>query len=508
MTFVDHFDARAAADPTRPLFTIEGDDATQVTTLDHRQVAEQSAAMARRLARRGISRGDRVAFVVGTRSELILGTLATQRLGAAPAVLNRSLPHAAIQRHTGRIKASLVVDDQEIEALACDLAMDQATVFSDARPDDLAYLQLTSGTDGEPKAAAITHAGLMASLEASRELVGFEPDDQLAAWVPLHHDLGLVRFMLAPLYFGLHAYLLQPSIKSLGRWLRVIAERRVTVTGAPDFAYRIAARTVPPLDLSCLRVATNGGEPVRASSIRAFEARFSCPGAVRPGYGLAEATLGVCSTRRGEPVRIDSRGNVGCGRPALGMELRVMVGGEPVGAGVIGALQIRGRAVFAGYWSEGGLDRQTFRDGWHDTGDTGYVDADGTLFVLGRTRAIIKRAGALIAPREIEEAADRVGHALGVRLSAAVGVVLDGDETEALLLVCEVRPDAASLPALEATLAQAVREAVGTPPNQIRLVTPGSIPLTANGKIRYAELKRRIEAEGSPSSGPTRVAVG
>jgi acyl-CoA synthetase (AMP-forming)/AMP-acid ligase II len=260
--------------------------------------------------------------------------------------------------------------------------------------------------------------------------------------------------------------------------------------------------------LSCLRVATNGGEPVRASSIRAFEARFSCPGAVRPGYGLAEATLGVCSTRRGEPVRIDSQGNVGCGRPALGMELRVMVGGEPVGAGVIGALQIRGRAVFAGYWSEGGLDRQTFRDGWHDTGDTGYVDADGTLFVLGRTRAIIKRAGALIAPREIEEAADRVGHALGVRLSAAVGVVLDGDETEALLLVCEVRPEAASLPALEATLAQAVREAVGMPPNQIRLVPPGSIPLTANGKIRYAELKRRIEAEGSPSSGPTRVAVG
>jgi acyl-CoA synthetase (AMP-forming)/AMP-acid ligase II len=177
-----------------------------------------------------------------------------------------------------------------------------------------------------------------------------------------------------------------------------------------------------------------------------------------------------------------------------------MVDGEPVGPGVIGALQIRSSTLFAGYWSPAGLDRRSFHDGWHDTGDSGYLDPDDNVFVMGRTRAIIKRAGALIAPREVEEAADRAGVALGVRFSAAVGVVLDDSDTEALLLLCEVRPGAESLSAIEAALARAVRDAIGIPPTQIRLVAPGTIPLTANGKIRYGELKRRIEAEGLGSA--------
>jgi acyl-CoA synthetase (AMP-forming)/AMP-acid ligase II len=494
MTLLDVFDKRAAAEPSRPLFSFERDETTPVATLDHRQVAERSAALARRLSDRGVGRGDSVALVLGTRPELILGILAAQRLGAAPAVLNPSLPPAAIQRQTQRIEAKLVVTDGEIDALTSGPAGERR-VFSHARADDIAFLQLTSGTAGESKAAAITHAALLASLEASREQLRFDAGDEFVGWVPIHHDLGLVRFVLTPVYFGFHAYLLPPALRSLGRWLRVIAERRATVTGAPDFAYRIAARTVPPLDLSCLRFATNGGEPVRASSIAAFEERFSCPGAVRPGYGLAEATLSVCVVRPGEPVRVDAQGNVGCGRPAIGMQVRVVVDGEPVGPGVIGALQISSPTLFAGYWSPAGLDRQSFHDGWHDTGDSGYLDTDGTVFVLGRTRSIIKRAGALIAPREIEEAADRAGLALGVRLSAAVGVVLDESDTEAVLLLCEVRPGAEAPSVIEAAVARAVRDAIGMPPTQIRLVAPGSIPLTANGKIRYGELKRRIEAE-------------
>jgi fatty-acyl-CoA synthase len=494
MTLLDVFDARAAAEPSRPLFSIERDETTPVATLDHRQVAERSSAMARRLSDRGVGRGDRVAFVLGTRPELILGILAAQRLAAAPAVLNPSLPPAAVQRQAERIEANLVVSDGEIGALAS-VRAGETSVFSDARADDIAYLQLTSGSAGEAKAAAITHAALLASLEASRELLRLDAGDELAGWVPIHHDLGLVRFVLTPVYFGFHAYLLPPALRSLGRWLRVIAERRATVTGAPDFAYRIAARTVPPLDLSHLRVATNGGEPVRASSIAAFEARFSCPGAVRPGYGLAEATLGVSAVRPGESVRVDAQGNVGCGRPAAGTHVRVMVDDEPVGPGVIGALQVRSPALFAGYWSPAGLDRQSFHDGWHDTGDSGYLDRDGTVFVLGRTRSIIKRAGALIAPREIEEAADRVGLALGVRLSAAVGITLDKSDTEAVLLLCEIRPGAEPASVIEAAVARAVRDAIGIAPTQIRLVASGSIPLTANGKIRYGELKRRLEVE-------------
>jgi fatty-acyl-CoA synthase len=501
MTLVHILDARAQAEPDRPAFTIADQHPTRIAHLTQGQIAERSAELAVHLAERGVGRGDRVAFVLGTCPELILGIVATQRLGATPAVLNPGLPFAAIERQVRLIRASMVIGVAEIEDLAGRRQVGEPAALCDVEASDLAFLQLTSGTSGESKAAAITHANLLASLEASRELLEVRPDDELVGWVPIHHDLGLVRFVLTPLYFGLHCRLLQPSVRSIGAWLRTIAETRATLTGAPDFAYRLAVRTVPPLDLSCLRVATNGGEPVRASTIAAFEAHFACPGAVRPGYGLAEATLGVCSMRPGEPLRIDANGHVGCGRPARGMEVAVTVDGAPAAVREVGDLQIRGEAVFAGYWTETGFDRETLRDGWHRTGDTGYVDSDGMVFVLGRTRAMIKRAGALIAPREAEEAADRAGLALGVRFSAAIGVAPGTTQQEALVLVCEVRPDASPAP-LAQVLARAVHDAIGMPPSQIRLVPPGSIPLTANGKIRHAELKRLIESDAAPFSAP------
>jgi acyl-CoA synthetase (AMP-forming)/AMP-acid ligase II len=501
MTLVDALDTRSRVEPHRTLFTVIGEGPGEAGVLTQLELSERSAVIARHLARRGIRRGDRVAFALETRPELILGIVATQRLGATPAVLNPGLPSAALARQIELISASLVIAEHDLAALEADRKGGDEAPFSEAALSDFAYLQLTSGTSGESKAAAITHANLLASLEASREL-GVRPDDQYVSWVPLHHDLGLVRFVMQPLYFGVSCFLLQPSIKSLGPWLRTIAEKRATLTGAPDFAYRLAARTVPALDLSSLRMATNGGEPVRASTIAAFESKFACPGAIRPGYGLAEATLTVSTARPGSPLRVDPQGNVGCGPPVLGMELRVVRDGSPAAVGEVGELEIRGKSVFAGYWTENGIDRHTFDDGWHRTGDTGYLGADGEVFVLGRTRAMIKRAGALIAPREVEEAADRAGAAHGLRFSAAVGASLDPHGTEALVVVCETRPDAPpSEPAVQA-VARAVRDAVGIAPSRVHLVPPGSIPMTANGKIRYAELRRRIEAAAPPFSVP------
>ena len=158
----------------------------------------------------------------------------------------------------------------------------------------------------------------------------------MVSWVPPWHDLGLVRFMIGSVYNGAACHIVTPSIQTIPRWLETITKVRGTISGAPDFAYRLAARFADPsaIDLSSVRWMTNGGEPVRLSTIEAFETRFDCRGVVCPGYGLAEATLGVTCIRPGETIRVDERGNVGCGKALPGVEVKIDVEGDD-GAGEI-----------------------------------------------------------------------------------------------------------------------------------------------------------------------------
>lgn len=476
-TIVHRLAALAESDPARLGFDVAG----------ARRTWGELFAGARRaaagLVARGVGPGDRVALVLGTTPEVIELLFGAELVGAVPMIVNPSLPAQAIARRVALVGARVVVDADNVKGL-----VDRAPLVPDRlpAPDDLAYLQLTSGTTGEPHAAMIRHRSLTASLAASRVRLEITSTDVLASWVPLHHDLGLVRFVFLPVFLGLPCHLLTPSLANLRAWLETMARVSATITAAPDFAYRIAARSVDPagLDLSALRVATNGGEPVRASTITAFEARFSLPGVVRPGYGLAEATLGVSAIRPGEPLRVDASGAVSCGRPLDGMEVRV----------VDGAIEVRGEPVFAGYFGDDEATRAAFtEDGWLRTGDTGRLDADGHLVVLGRTRAMIKRAGALIAPRELEEAADRVP---GVRLSAAVGVPRDHDGTEDVVVVVEARPELApeERQALVRRVMDAVTRATGVSPGRILVAGPRTIPLTANGKIRHAVLRAIVVA--------------
>ena len=263
----------------------------------------------------------------------------------------------------------------------------------------------------------ITQTNALASLAAAQEMLGIGPRDVLVSWVPPWHDLGLLRFVLGPVFFGAPCHLVPPAIRTLPLWLRTASEVRATLLGAPDFAWRLATRLVDPagLDLSSLRYSTNGGEPVRRSTILAFEERFGVPGVIRPGYGLAEATLGVTGLRPGEALRVDDRGHVSCGRPFPGVEVRIAEDGTDG----VGEILVRGAAVFAGYFDQPTESAEILRGGWLHTGDAGRLDADGHLYVLGRRRAMLKRGGAPLAPREVEEAAAGLP---GLRLAAAVGL--------------------------------------------------------------------------------------
>jgi long-chain acyl-CoA synthetase len=305
--------------------------------------------------------------------------------------------------------------------------------------------------------------------------------------VPPWHDLGLVWFIIGAVYFGASCHIVAPAIRTIPEWLATIGLTGATLTGAPDFAYRLAVRMVETgaVDLSSLRFCCNGGEPIRRSTTADFEAHFGVQDVVQPGYGLAEATLGVTSCLPGDSLAVDRRGNVSCGRPLPGVEVRV--DGDATAPGEI---LVRGDVVFAGYFRAPDDTSATLRDGWLHTGDVGYQDADGRVYVLGRRRAMIKRGGAVIAPRELEEAAHS---AIGVRLAAAVGVPADATATETITVVVEAEVSAERPShAIAADVSRAIVASSGFAPGQVTVVPPRTIPRTANGKVRHDRLRAAL----------------
>lgn len=504
---IDALAARADSSPDRLAFAVEGREIT------FGRLERDARAVAALLAGEGLRQGDRCALLLPTSLDFLRALFAVQSLGAAPVAMDPALPLATIARRLARLRCRVAIGDgQLVDALAgdglprpvrrsalLDLPPPLPRNAVAMQPSDIAYLQLTSGTAGEPRGAMVPHASLDASLRHARSCLGVREDDVLVSWLPLHHDFGLVRFAFGPVYFGCASHLLAPSLLNLDRWLRTISEVRGTITGAPDTGYRIAARMVSPegLDLSSLRIAGSGGEPVRASTIRDFEARFGVPGVVRPGYGLAEATLTVTVDLQSRVPPCDAKGNVSCGPAVPGIQVRIVdEAGRSLPPGEPGEILIRGETLFSGYFDDPDATAEALRDGWLHSGDLGALDREGRLYVHGRRRALIKRAGGTIAPREVEEAADAVR---GVRWSAAVGVPNPSlFDTEDVVVVAEVRrgdlKDEAAMAEAARTIARRAEQAVGTPPWRVLLVAPNTIPRTANGKIRHERLRIDVVA--------------
>ena len=335
---------------------------------------EEAAALAGGLARLGVGPGDRVALLLPAGLDFVRVFFALQMLRAIPCAFDPGAPPETAARRAAQVcptltltagaAAAFTAAGLRWAALADVPRQAPIRLLPAGTGDDPAFLQPTSGTSGEPRAAVILQRQALASLRSARDGIGIGTADVLVSWVPPWHDLGLLRFVLGPVYFGAPCHLVEPAIRTLPLWLRTASEVRATILGAPDFAWRLATRLVNPagLDLSSLRYATNGGEPVRRSTIEAFEARFGTPGVLRPGYGLAEATLGVTSLRPGEPLRVDDRGNVSCGRPLPGVEVRIMeeekMKQEKKEEERTGEILVRGAAVFAGYPGRRGGERR------------------------------------------------------------------------------------------------------------------------------------------------------
>ena len=389
---------------------------------------------------------------------------------------------------------------------------------------DTALLQLTSGSTAEPKAVRITHGNLHANITAMQ--VGAKLDvenDRMVSWLPLFHDMGMVGFLTVPMVVGLELITVTP-VDFLGRpvlWAELISKYGGTVTAAPNFAYAVLARQLAradgPLDLSSLRVALNGAEPIDAAAVAAFVdagARFGLrPESVLAAYGMAETALGVSFAPPMTGLDVDEidaeqlethrlavpgtgRSFPKLGPPLPGIEVRVVDDeGAVRGEREVGILQLRGPSVTPGYLTVHGPVATQDAEGWLDTGDEGYL-VDGQVVVCGRRKDVIIMGGRNIYPTDIEraavEASDvRAGNAVAVRLSAG-----DGRRRETFAVVVESRKagDADAEAVIRKDVTSHVFSAVGVRPAEVVVLGPGSLPKTPSGKLRRAATAELVAA--------------
>jgi acyl-CoA synthetase (AMP-forming)/AMP-acid ligase II len=404
---------------------------------------------------------------------------------------------------------------------------------------DTAFLQYTSGSTSAPKGVMVSHASLLANLAMIAEAFGNTRTSTYVGWVPLYHDMGLILSALQSLYVGATGVLMAP-VAFLQRpllWLRAIADYRAEIAAAPNFAYDLCVERYRPgemagIDLSGWRLALNGAEPVRAETLRRFAATFAPHGlaadALYPAYGLAEATVLVAAGRRGEGARIrtasrdglrqglvlpprdadDAREVVGCGRALPGEEIAIVrpESREPLGADAIGEIWVCGPNVASGYWRNQAETAAAFDarivgdDGggrWLRTGDLGFRDAAGNLFVTGRLKEVAIIRGVNHYPQDIERTVALCHPALRRHGGAAFAVDAGGEER--LVVAQEVERtwrNRLDQNALAAHIRDAVVRAHDIAPYDIALLRPGALPLTTSGKIQRAQA-RRLWLEGT-----------
>jgi fatty-acyl-CoA synthase len=402
--------------------------------------------------------------------------------------------------------------------------------------DAPALLQLTSGSTAEPKAVKITHGNLISNITAMAEKAELDIDnDIMVSWLPMFHDMGMVGFYTVPMVLGVRLVKVTPVDFLSGPllWAQLITKYRGTVTAAPNFAYALLGRRLSTVDddagydLSTLRLALNGAEPIDEKAVRAFTeagARFKMrPECVFPAYGMAEATLAVSfaplltglrldyldadaleSEGRAVPVAPAEHGVRSfalLGAPLPGIEAEVVdEQGKRLGEREVGEIRLRGAAITPGYLTVNGPLSTQDSGGWMATGDLGYL-VDGEIVICGRRKDVIILAGRNIYPTDVERAATSVE---GVRAGNAVAVRLDaGSRRERFAVVVESKlaGDEAAERVLRKNVGARVFEAVNARPAAVLVLPPGTLPKTPSGKLRRVaagdQLAASIQAKES-----------
>jgi acyl-CoA synthetase (AMP-forming)/AMP-acid ligase II len=461
----------------------------------------------------GLERGDRIVIALPNGPGFLISFYGAQRAGgiAVPVAPESGVGRVADLAALCGAVAIVVDDDLDREAmrtLAKLIAPSERRLYTlnevlswsptappvDVHPEDIAFLQYTSGSTGDPKGVELTHQGLLTNMDQMIAGMGITEQDSFVSWLPVHHDMGLILMTMVPMLLARPMVLMPTSVRSIRRWLQTIADHRATFTAAPDFAYRLAVRYLRDgerPDVSTLRVALNAAEPVRARTVEAFEHTFDLGHVMAPAYGLAEATVGVSMWGPDEAILTDDRGCVSVGHPFPGIEIRIETDDGSVGPGELGEIVVSSPANTHGYWTNPEATRALLEeDGAIRTGDLGYLDRDGNLFIVSRIKNIIIQAGRNIAPSEVEEEVEKLGF---VRRTAAVGIDRGGTEGEQIWVFVEVTGDQAqrgdAYDDMVIDVVSAVYGRLGLRPGRVYLLEPRSIPMTPNGKLQHAKLR-------------------
>lgn len=555
-SLVDLLTHRAKSEGDDRTYVLLSDRGNEEAAITYDELHRAAAALATRLAK--VTRpGDRAILMFPTSIEFMIAFFGClmARVIAVPMMVPRRvsardssasivancepavvlLNAALAERDDLRTKFSsglhwLVVDRTHTDSATED--------FSPPAPGDTAFLQYTSGSTSDPKGVVVTHANLLANLEMIRVSLGNTKRSAYVNWVPLYHDMGLILNALQAIYVGAPCVLMTPNgfMQRPLNWLRAIHQYGAEVACAPNFAYdlcvaRYRADQMQGIDLSNWKVALNGAEPVRAETIEQFAATFAPhgfdPAAVFPAFGMAEATLLITGGRRGggSVVRTlsrsalqshladsptdadDAQTAVGCGRALINERIAIV---EPdsrrrLAAGQVGEIWVDGPNVGRSYWqnpdaSLSGLnaeiDGETGR--WLRTGDLGFIDEAGELFVTGRIKDLIIIRGINHYPQDIEFTVQALSPALRANYGAVFTVPGDDGE-EALVVVQEIeRTERRKIDAEE--LAGLIREAVteehGVFARHVALIRPGTLPKTTSGKIQR-RMTRQLWMDGA-----------
>ncbi|MCX9158076.1 AMP-binding protein [Niveibacterium sp. 24ML] len=546
-SLVDVLAWRATRDAARlhVLWLAEDGEARRMTYGALWQGAAQAAAA---LLALGVRPQQTVALMLPTGFDYLVGYFGVLLAGAVPVPIYPPARLAQIGEHVRRhakilanAQASLLITVPQARAVALQLCAAAPSIVRVLAPEDLAgsatsahhpagealaMLQYTSGSTGDPKGVALSHANLLANLRAMGQACRVDANDVFVSWLPLYHDMGLIGAWLGALYHGFPLVLMSPLsfLAQPLRWLEAISQHRGTLSAAPNFAYELCVRKVPDaalaqLDLSHWRLAFNGAEPVSPTTLAAFATRFAPAGfrreALTPVYGLAECSVGLAFPPPGRGPRIDRvRADLlardetavpaapgepaleipACGRPLPGHEVRVIDrAGDELPERHAGRLQFRGPSATAAYYRNPDASAHLIRDGWLETGDMAYL-ADGEIHLTGRIKDMIIRAGRNLYPYDLEEA---VGALPGIRRGCvAVFACPSGTQgSERLIVLAETRETAhAARAALQSQIAAATMAVLGEPADEIVLAPPHAVLKTSSGKIRRAATRDRYLA--------------
>jgi 1-acyl-sn-glycerol-3-phosphate acyltransferase len=528
------------------------DDYTDGEIITYGGLWESARAVAGGLQRRGLEPGESVALMLPTGKDYFFAFYGVVLAGAIPVPIYPPVRRAQLEDHLRRqssilrnCRASMLITltaaksvghllTAQVDSLRHISTVDDLTDLAaeceivERRAQDIGFLQYTSGSTGDPKGVILTHANLVANIRGNGRALAVTAHDVFVSWLPLYHDMGLIGAWLGSLYHAPRLVIMPPLsfLSKPERWLRAIHRYGGTVSAAPNFAFELCLRRINDedidgVDLSRWRLIANGAEAISAATMTAFSARFAAyglpPNAVFPVYGLAESSVGLTFSPVGRGVRIDrvdrntlavagrakpvpaetpesvSRTVVSCGLPLPRHEIRVMdESNREVPERHIGRLQFRGPSATSGYYRNPQSTAGLIRDDWLESGDIAYIAA-GELFVVGRHKDLIIRAGRNIYPTELE---DRIGDLDGIRSGcvAVIGSPDVGSGTERLVVLAETRKQqAAARDRLRSEINELVTDIITAPPDDIILVAPNTILKTSSGKIRRADCCRLYE---------------